>query len=280
MNATKGDYTEVNGLRMYYETRGTGRPLIVLHGAYMTVDAMSALVPDLAEIRRVISVELQGHGRTADVADRPITYEGMADDVAALLRHLGIDEADTFGYSMGGGVALQLAIRHPGSVRRLVVASASYTSDGMQPELHEMVPSITPEMFAGSTVEAAYKEVAPNHEDFPVLVEKLKELDMTPYDWGAENVRGIEAPTMIVVEDSDAVHLEHAVEMFRLLGGGAMGDLSGLPDSQLVMLPGTAHSIPPGSGVLDRAGWLVPMIGRFFDAPAPEDAEPSAGSGP
>jgi len=137
MNATKGDYTEVNGLRMYYETRGTGRPLIVLHGAYMTVDAMSALVPDLAEIRRVISVELQGHGRTADVADRPITYEGMADDVAALLRHLGIDEADTFGYSMGGGVALQLAIRHPGSVRRLVVASASYTSDGMQPELHE-----------------------------------------------------------------------------------------------------------------------------------------------
>jgi pimeloyl-ACP methyl ester carboxylesterase len=167
---------------------------------------------------------------------------------------------------MGGGVALQLAIRHPGLVRRLVVASASYTSDGMQPELHEMVPSITPEMFAGSPMEAAYREVAPNPEDFPVLVQKLKELDMTPFDWGAENVRGIGAPTMIVVGDSDAVSLEHAVEMFRLLGGGAMGDLSGLPDSQLVVLPGTAHFIPPGSGVLDRAGWLVPMIGRFLDA--------------
>jgi pimeloyl-ACP methyl ester carboxylesterase len=267
MNVAKGDYAEVNGLRMYYETSGTGRPLVVLHGAYMTVDAMGGLVADFAEYRRVIAVELQGHGRTADVADRPITYEGMADDVAALIRHLGIDEADAFGYSMGGGVALQLAIRHPGSVRRLVVASASYTSDGMQPELHEMVPSITPEMFAGSPMEAAYRELAPNPEDFPVLVEKLKELDMTPFDWGAENLRGIGAPTMIVVGDSDAVSLEHAVEMFRLLGGGAMGDLSGLPDSQLVVLPGTAHFIPPGSGVLDRAGWLVPMIWRFLDAP-------------
>ena len=267
MNATRGDYAEVNGLRMYYETLGTGRPLVVLHGAYMTVDGMGGLVTNFAESRRVIAVELQGHGRTADVADRPITYEGMADDVAAMLRHLGIDEADAFGYSMGGGVALQLAIRHPGSVRRLVVVSASYTSDGMQPELHEMVPSITPEMFAGSPMESAYRELAPNPEDFPVLVEKLKELDMTPFDWGAENVRGIGAPTMIVVGDSDAVSLEHAVEMFRLLGGGAMGDLSGLPDSQLVVLPGTAHFIPPGSGVLDRAGWLVPMIGRFLDTP-------------
>jgi pimeloyl-ACP methyl ester carboxylesterase len=267
MNAIRGDYAEVNGLRMYYETRGAGRPLVVLHGAYMTVDGMGGLVTNFAESRRVIAVELQGHGRTADVADRPITYEGMADDVAAMLRHLGIDEADAFGYSMGGGVALQLAIRHPSSVRRLVVASASYTSDGMQPELHEMAPSITPEMFAGSPMEAAYQELAPNPEDFPRLVEKLKRLDMTPFDWGAENIRGIEAPTMIVVGDSDAVSLEHAVEMFRLLGGGAMGDLSGLPDSQLAVLPGTAHFIPPGSGVLDRAGWLVPMIGRFLDTP-------------
>jgi pimeloyl-ACP methyl ester carboxylesterase len=271
MNATRGDYAEVNGLRMYYETRGTGRPLVVLHGAYMTVDAMGGLVPGLAENRRVIAVELQGHGRTADVVDRPITYEGMADDVAALIRHLGIAEADAFGFSMGGGVALQLAIRHPGSVRRLVVASASYTSDGMQPELHEMIPTITPEMFAGSPLEAAYREIAPNPEDFPVLVEKLKELDLTPFDWGAENVRGIGAPTMIVVGDSDAVRLEHAVEMYRLLGGGSMGDLSGLPDSRLVVLPGTAHFIPPGSGVLDRAGWLVPVIGRFLDAPEARD---------
>jgi pimeloyl-ACP methyl ester carboxylesterase len=143
MNATKGDYAEVNGLRMYYEVHGTGRPLVLLHGAYMTVDAMGSILPGLAESRRVIVPEMQGHGRTADI-DRPITYEGMADDVAALLGHLGIEEADAFGYSIGGGVALQLAIRHPGLVRKLVVASASFTSDGMQPELHEMIPTITP----------------------------------------------------------------------------------------------------------------------------------------
>ena len=275
MNATKGDYAEVNGLRMYYEVHGSGRPLVLLHGAYMTVDAMGSILPGLAESRRVIVPEMQAHGRTADI-DRPITYEGMADDVAALLGHLGIEEADAFGYSMGGGVALQLAIRHPDSVRRLVVASASYTSDGMQPELHEMIPTITPEMFAGSPMEAAYQELAPNPEDFPTLVEKLKRLDMTPFAWPAEDIRRIEAPTMIVVGDADVVRLEHAVEMFRLLGGGAMGDLAGFSKSQLVVLPGTAHFIPPGSGVMDRAEWLLAMIPPFLDAPTPE-AEPSAG---
>ena len=147
---TRSGYAEVNGLRMYHEVHGTGEPLVVLHGAYMTIDAMGEVVPKLAETRRVIAVELQGHGRTADVADRPITYEGMADDAAALIGLLGIEQADVFGFSMGGGVALQLAIRHPGLVRKLVAASASYTSDGTQPELHEMTPSIKPEMFAGS----------------------------------------------------------------------------------------------------------------------------------
>jgi pimeloyl-ACP methyl ester carboxylesterase len=264
-----GDYAEVNGLEMYYEVHGTGRPLVVLHGAYMTIGAMGPIVPGLAETRQVIAVELQGHGHTADV-DRPITYEQMADDTAALLGRLGIDQADVFGYSMGGGVALQLAIRHPGLVRKLVVASASYTSDGMQPELHGMVPSITPEMFAGSPIEAAYLEVAPNPGDFPRLVEKLKRLDMTPFVWPAEDVRGIEAPTLIVVGDSDAIRLEHAVEMFRLLGGGAMGDLAGLPNSRLAVLPGTAHFVPPGSGILDRAEWLLAMIVEFLDAPLPD----------
>jgi pimeloyl-ACP methyl ester carboxylesterase len=275
MNATKGDYAEVNGLRMYYEIHGEGRPLVLLHGAYMTVEAMGSILPGLAETRRVIVPEMQGHGRTADI-DQPITYEGMADDVAALLRHLEIDEADAFGYSMGGGVALQLAIRHPDSVRKLVVASASYTSDGMQPELHEMIPSITPETFAGSPFEAAYHELAPNPGDFPTLVEKLKRLDTTPFAWPAEDVRGIEAPTMIVVGDADVVRLEHAVEMFRLLGGGAMGDLAGFSKSQLMVLPRTAHFIPPGSGVLDRAEWLLAMVAAFLDAPMTE-AEPSAG---
>ena len=188
-NDSTSGYAEVNGLRMYYEVHGTGRPLILLHGAYMTVDTIGPILTGLAETRQVIALELQGHGRTADI-DRPITYEGMADDVAALVRHLGLDHPDVFGFSMGGATALQLAIRHPGLARRLVVASTSFTSDGAQPELHEMLPTITSETFAGSPIEAAYKEIAPNPEDFPRLVEKMKRLDVTPFAWPAEDVRG------------------------------------------------------------------------------------------
>jgi len=133
MNDTsKGDYAEVNGLNIYYEMYGTGQPLVLLHGAYMTIDAMGEVVPALAETRQVIAVELQGHGRTADV-DRPLSYEQMADDVAALIEHLVIEKADVFGYSMGGSVALQVAIRHPEVVRKLVVASASTRATACTP---------------------------------------------------------------------------------------------------------------------------------------------------
>jgi pimeloyl-ACP methyl ester carboxylesterase len=269
-DASKGNYAEVNGLNMYHEIHGTGQPLVMLHGAYMTIDAMGEVVPALAETRQVIAVELQGHGRTADI-DRPVSYELMADDVAALLRHLVIEKADVFGYSMGGGVALQVAIRHPEVVRKLVVASASYTSDGMHPELLEMIPTLTPEVFAGSPIEEAYLRIAPNPEDFPTLVAKIKQLDMQPFAWPPEDIRGIAAPTLLIIGDSDAIRLEHAVELFRLLGGGVMGDLSGLPKSQLAVLPGTTHFVPPGSAVLDRADWLLSMIPPFLDAPMPEE---------
>jgi pimeloyl-ACP methyl ester carboxylesterase len=265
----RGNYAEVNGLRMYYEIHGTGQPLVLLHGAYMTIHAVGELVPELAKSRQVIGVELQGHGRTADI-DRPLTYEQMADDTAALLRHLEIEEADVFGYSMGGGVALQVAIRHPEVVRKLVVASASYTSDGMHPELLEMIPAITPEAFAGSPIEEAYLRTAPNPEDFPALVVKLKQLDMEPFAWPPEDIRGIAAPTLLIIGDSDAIRLEHAVGLFRLLGGGVMGDLAGLPKPQLAVLPVTTHFVPPGKAVLDRADWLLSIIPPFLDAPMPE----------
>jgi pimeloyl-ACP methyl ester carboxylesterase len=226
-------------------------------------------VPSLAQTRQVIAVELQGHGHTADI-DCPLSYEQMADDVTALLAEIGIEKADVLGYSMGGGVALQIAVRHPEVVRKLVVASASYTSDGMYPELLAMIPSITPEVFAGSPMEEAYLRTAPNPEDFPNLVAKLRQLDMEPYAWPPEDIQGIVAPTLLIIGDSDAIRPEHAVELFRLLGGGVMGDLAGLPKSQLAVLPGTTHFVPPGSAVLDRADWLVAMIGEFLDSPVPE----------
>jgi pimeloyl-ACP methyl ester carboxylesterase len=262
-------YAPVDDLNMYYEIHGSGRPLILLHGAYMTVDMMGPILPGLAKIQQVIAVEQQGHGHTADV-DRPLTYEQMADDTAALVRHLEIDSADVVGYSMGGAIALQLAIRHPALVRKLVLASTSFTSDGMHAAALEMFPSITPELFAGSPIEEAYLRTAPNPGDFPKLVEKLKQLDVTPFAWPEQDIRAIAAPTLIVVGDSDGIRLEHAVELFGLRGGGVMGDLVGLPESQLAVLPGTAHFVPPGFGLLDRAEWLLAMIPPFLDAPMPE----------
>src|SRR5919108_4760680 len=148
-NAPRTGYAPVNGLNMYYEIHGTGQPLVVLHGSFMTIELLGQLVPELARSRQVIAVEFQGHGHTADV-DRPITYENLADDTAALLRHLGIGNADVYGYSLGGGVALQVAIRHPDMVRKLVIVSAPYTSDGQYPEVVATIEQITPELFAGT----------------------------------------------------------------------------------------------------------------------------------
>ena len=261
-------YAPAGDLDLYYEVHGAGRATLLLHGAFMTVDLMGPLLPGLAQTRQVIAVEQQGHGHTAD-ADRPLTYEQMADDTAAVIDHLGLGRADVVGFSMGGGVALQLAIRHPALVRRLVRASTSYRSDGMPAAALEMFPAITPELFAGSPIEAAYLRTAPNPEDFPLLVAKMKQLDTTPYAWPAEDVRAIAAPTLIVLGDSDGVRLQHAVEMFELRGGGVMGDLAGMPSSQLAVLPGTSHFVPPGSGVLDRVDWLLAMIPPFLDAAAP-----------
>lgn len=267
--APRSGYAPVGDLRMYYEVHGEGRPLVLLHGAYMSIDLLGALLSGLAETRRVIAVEQQGHGRTADV-DRPITYEQMADDTAALVRGLEVEQADVVGYSMGGGIALQLAIRHPDLVRRLVVASAACAFDGMPAVAREMFPSITPEMFAGSPIEAAYLRLAPDPAGFPTLVEKLTQLDTTDYDW-TQDVSRIAAPTLVVLGDSDGITLDHAVELFKLLGGGVMGDLQGMPASQLAVLPGTSHFVPPGNGLLDRAAWLLAMIGPFLDAPPRDD---------
>jgi pimeloyl-ACP methyl ester carboxylesterase len=135
-----------------------------------------------------------------------------------------------------------------------------------------MFPSITPELFVGSPIEEAYLRTAPNPDGFPTLVEKLKQLDMTPFAWPEEDIRAIAAPTLIVLGDSDGIRLEHAVELFGLRGGGVMGDLAGLPESQLAVLPGTTHFVPPGFGLLDRAEWLLAMIPPFLDAPMPAES--------
>jgi pimeloyl-ACP methyl ester carboxylesterase len=261
-------YAPINGLQMYYEIHGSGEPLVLLHGAFGAIDLWGPILTTLAQNQQVIAVEFQGHGHTADIIDRPLSYEQMADDVAALLDHLGIAQADVVGYSMGGTTGLQLAIRHPELVRKLVAVSANFSSDGYYPELLMGLQMMTPEIFAGTPQEEAYVRHAPNPEDFPVLVEKQKVLPQD-YAWPVEDVAGITAPTLVVIGDSDVVRPEHAVDLFRLLGGGVPADLTGsLPNARLAILPGTTHA----SIVLDRADQLLAVIEPFLAAPMPDAA--------
>ena len=259
-------YAHVNGLNMYYEIHGTGRPLVLLHGALSeTQSSFGKILPSLAKTRQVIAVEQQAHGHTADI-DRPLTIEQMAEDTAALLRQLGIENADFFGYSIGGAVALKIALRHPDLVRKLVFAGGvSYNPDGLYPELLAGMEQMKPEDLDGSEWQKAYARVAPNPENWPVLVAKNKDLNLSSQGWPPEVVRSIKAPTLLIIGDSDIVRPEHVVEMFRLLGGGVIGDLVGLPPSRLAVLPGTTHVT-----LINRADWLAPMITEFLDAPMPE----------
>jgi pimeloyl-ACP methyl ester carboxylesterase len=260
-------YAPVNGLQMYYEIHGSGGvPLVILHGAFGTVDMFGPLVPALAETRTVITVELQGHGRTADI-DRPFSYPQFADDVAALLQYLGIEQADVFGYSMGGYTAQQVAIRHPELVRKLVIASASFNREGVYPEVWEGIESLTPELFAGSPPQTEYARLAPNPENWSLLIEKVKQLEHTFTGWPAEDVAAIEVPTLLIVGDADILRPQHIAEMFQLLGGGVPGDFGVRPKAQLAVLPGTNHV-----EVVLRTDWLLSMITPFLDAPMPEVA--------
>jgi pimeloyl-ACP methyl ester carboxylesterase len=261
-------YAPINGLRMYYEIHGAGGvPLLVIHGAFGNTGLFGGeLVPALAETRTVIVMDQQAHGRTADI-DRPLSVVQMADDTAALIEHLGLEQVDVFGYSMGGGIAFRLAVERPELVRKLVIAAVYTSGAGAHPEIVSGMKSLSPEAFAGSPMETSYFAVSPNPDDWPVLVEKIKAMgsNAEAYSLTPDEVRGIESPVLYIIGDSDIVLPEHAVEVFRLLGGGVPGDLTGLPKSQLAILPGTTHI-----GVILQTDLLLGMIVPFLDAPMPE----------
>lgn len=260
----KGSYAEVHGLKMYYEIHGTGFPLILLHGGLSAIGtSFGKVLPGLAGGRQVIAIEQQAHGHTADI-DRPLTYQQMANDTIALLSHIGIEQADFFGCSIGAGIAMQIAIEHPKVVRKLVVATPISTADGFQPGVLAGMEALQPEHLAGSPFQEEYARIAPNLQDWPQLIAKVKQLDREFVDWSPEAIASIKVPTLLIAGDSDIVRPEHVVELFRLLGGGVPGDNVGLPNSQLAVLPGTTHIT-----LMDRAEWLVSMITGFLDVPLP-----------
>lgn len=253
-------YADVNGLKMYYEVYGKGKPIVLLHGSYMTIPLnWSHIIPLLAGDRKVIVAEMQGHGRTRDIP-REFSYEGMADDVSGLLRHLKIDSADIVGYSMGGGVAFQFAVRHPEQVRRLVVLSGAYTHDGWWPDVEAMYATINADMFKGSPIQKQYDSLGNDPAHFPEFVKKVISIDLKPYDW-SKDVKNIQAPIFMAIGDADGIRYEHALELFRAKGGGKMGDIHGLPKSRLAIIPGTTHI-----GMMQRTDLLIPMITDFLDA--------------
>jgi pimeloyl-ACP methyl ester carboxylesterase len=265
----EGSYAPVNGLELYYETYGTGEPLILLHGGLGGIVEFSQLLPLLAENHQVIAVELQGHGHTADI-DRPLSFESMADDIAALIEFLGFERADVMGFSLGGSVALRTAIDHPEVVRKLVLISTPFSLAGIHPEFRAGMAAMSAESAAfmlETPMYQFYSSAAPNPDDWAALVGKVGSLMSIDFDWSDE-VAAITTPTLVIAGDSDFIPPMHAVEMFGLLGGGVAGGMvESLPAAQLALLPNTIHFT-----ILSRTDLLLPIIDPFLDAPIPEAA--------
>ncbi len=242
----KSGYAPVNGLEMYYEIHGRGRPIILIHGGFGSMAMFPVLVPILAEHRQVIGVELQGHGHTADI-DRPFSYEQLADDVAALMDHLNLEKADLLGYSFGGEIAQQVVFRHPEKVDRLILMSVPHKHTGWYPEVQQNMGNIQAEFMMQTPLYDAYASVAPNPDAFKSLVKKSQALMSQGYDW-SEELAQVTAPTLLILGDQDSMPLSFVAEMYALLGGGLQdgssavfgGTLTKFPN-QLAVLPGTHH---------------------------------------
>jgi pimeloyl-ACP methyl ester carboxylesterase len=263
----KGSYASVNGLQLYYEVHGAGEPLILLHGGLGAIQMFGEVLASLAQNRQVIAVDLQAHGRTADI-DRELRFELMADDIAALIKHLGLEEAGVMGYSLGGGVALRTAIQHPEVVRKLVLVSTPFKRDGWYREIlagmGQMSAQIA-EPMKQTPMYQHYAGIAPNPEDWPVLLTKLGRLLGRDYDWSKE-VAAIKVPTLIVVGDADSVRTAHAVAFFELLGGGKVDagwGGSGMSNARLAILPATTHYN------IYSSPQLSVVVAPFLDAPMP-----------
>ena len=265
-SAPQSGYASVNGLQMYYEIHGSGgAPLLLLHGGLFNIDLQfGELLPSLAATRQVIAADFQAHGRTNDI-DRLLTCADLASDVVGLLEHLDVPQADVFGFSVGGGVALHLAIRHPELVRKVIVSSVSFHPDGDRPENTEAVGEMTVDMIAGTPMEKDYRAKSPHPDRLQDLLDKLGTFDRGFTGWSDHDIRGIAAPTLLAVGDCEAVQLKHVVRFLQLRGGDVNGDFVGVPASHLAVFPGTTHFFG-----LARTDLVRDVVLTFLDAPMPE----------
>ncbi|QJB35475.1 alpha/beta hydrolase [Chitinophaga oryzae] len=234
-------YAATNGIKTYYEVYGEGTPLVLLHGAYMTIGLNWAqLIPELSKNRKVIAVELQGHGHT-EYSDRPLSLATLASDVAGVLDHLKIDSADIVGYSFGGKVAYQFAIQHPKRLRKLVIISATYKTSGWQPEVANAFKNMKVEFFENTPLKTAYDAVAPDKTKWTKFLEQMFASAAAPFDLGDDNIAKITAPVLIISGDNDGMNKSELIKTYQLLGGGGTADLGAAPKSQLAIVPGQSH---------------------------------------
>lgn len=263
----------INGLSLYYEVydeldKPKANPLLLIPGGFMGTDSMTSWLSAFANRRTVIVFDQQGHGRTPDTS-RDMSYEQFADDAAALLRALKIQRADVMGYSQGGGVALQLALRHPTLIDKLVCMSASYRRDGLYPSVLVGIEGVSAATFAGTSVESTFKQHTPAAGAFDAYVDKMKVLGINDQDITDAQMRSMSAKTMVIIGDADVVKPEHALAMFVLRGGGderaaATGTVQTVPVARLVILPAMSHI-----GISAESAVLVPMVSAFLDDVAP-----------
>ena len=253
-------YAPVNGLKMYYEVHGSGDPVVLLHGSFMAISInWSGWIGELSKTRKVIALEMQAHGRTADIK-RPMSFENHADDVAALLEHLKIPSADIIGYSLGGGVAMQTAIRHPEKVRKVVVISSYFRRDGVVKEGQEALAKLSAELFIGSPLEVEYKKLSPTPDGFSKFVKRMVASASKGQSIDADKLKATTAPMFFIHGDADGIRLEHVAEMFRLKGGETHGDLGPRSASRLAILPDATHVT-----LMQRMTTIVPMVNDFPD---------------
>lgn len=270
--ASRIGYAEVDGARIHYQVYGDltsdRTPLLVLHGAFMSGDAMLPLIVPLAATRPVIAFDARGHGRTGDLPGG-LGYDQMAHDAAGVLAALKVEKADVLGYSMGAATALRVAMLHPERIGKQVIISGAYRLDGMPPELVESIASLTPEIFAGSPIESGYRKLSPTPDAFPTLVNEIKALDAADFAWPEDQIRAIKGKTMVISGDNDGTTLDHTVALFKLRGGYDLptilqGFMTEAPKARLAILPATSHI-----GIMAEAPAIAAMVTPFLDDKAP-----------
>jgi len=238
---TDSGYAPVNGIKVYYEVYGEGKPIVLLHGAFWNIQMnWGQLIPELSKTRKVIAIEFQGHGHTP-FSDRKLDFATLASDVVGVMNHLKVDSADVAGFSMGGSVAYQLAIQNPKRVRKLVIISSTYKTNGWLPVVNNGFKNFKPEIFTNSPLKAAYDAIAPDKTKWTKFLEQMIAFAGVPFDLGEANIAKITFPVLLISGDNDGLDKVELMKTYQLLGGGVAADLGPMPKSQLAIVPSQGH---------------------------------------